>query len=691
MKDLIIHRLILVFVLLWVPSAKAQLQLGPSSLYTFSSLYNYGDEFFADVFRDSDGAAYVVGGSNGPFDINDTSTRDRLIIQKYSSAGTPLWKTVWLDPAFDYSPRQILELDSQSLLVRYRRSDNNNTYLAKLSKATGETLWTKVFTYSYNEQGTGFVAKGIGRFFRMVEGSGSDSLTTVECYDQNGSLLWSRAVQFEAVGYFSRYSGGYASHALANESIWYDFPVCDIAPNGDLLLGGITQFSQALNLPSFVRIDASGTELHPVVKLPNVSAARVFSVTGDSDGNAYVLNFIGGDKLALTKISRGGVQLWQKQLPNFSQYYYVRPLFIGELLVLIQHGSNSFALGVYSKEGDLLQSWNFLHDVGTTYGYNVNSQGFLASVGSKSYTASAVDATLRLARIQEVPVRQISLSGDLSFGAVNVGSVAQRTMIISNTGNSALNVSSINLPAGFTASWTAGTIAANGTQSVTVFFSPTAGQNYGGNISVNSDATGGTYAIACSGSGLAQTPVITSSLVANGQVGSFFSYQITAISTPSSYGASGLPPGLSVNSSTGLISGTPSSAGTYNVTLFAANNGGTGSASLTLTVTATPAPSPTPTPTPGPTPTPTPPPSFGTKLQKIKFKLPKRLIAGKYYKLNAGLLRSCPSRIPSTTGTWLKLFGTENFIFSGCLATEKSPLRRDKTATPCGPPLLRPK
>jgi hypothetical protein len=79
-------------------------------------------------------------------------------------------------------------------------------------------------------------------------------------------------------------------------------------------------------------------------------------------------------------------------------------------------------------------------------------------------------------------------------------------------------------------------------------------------------------------------PVITSATTASGTVGATFSYQIAATNSPTSYGATGLPTGLSANASSGLISGAPTSAGTSTVTLTATNSSGSGHATLTLTI-----------------------------------------------------------------------------------------------------------
>ena len=80
------------------------------------------------------------------------------------------------------------------------------------------------------------------------------------------------------------------------------------------------------------------------------------------------------------------------------------------------------------------------------------------------------------------------------------------------------------------------------------------------------------------------TPVVNSFLSVTGLTGSAFSYQITAANNATGYAASGLPLGLSVNATNGLITGTPQSAGVYSVTLYASNGGGTAASTLVLTI-----------------------------------------------------------------------------------------------------------
>jgi hypothetical protein len=77
------------------------------------------------------------------------------------------------------------------------------------------------------------------------------------------------------------------------------------------------------------------------------------------------------------------------------------------------------------------------------------------------------------------------------------------------------------------------------------------------------------------------------SIDAAGTVGVPFTYPITVSGgSPESYNATGLPPGLTVDISTGVISGTPTTFGTYPVTLSATYNSG-GCTTVTKNVTFT--------------------------------------------------------------------------------------------------------
>lgn len=99
-------------------------------------------------------------------------------------------------------------------------------------------------------------------------------------------------------------------------------------------------------------------------------------------------------------------------------------------------------------------------------------------------------------------------------------------------------------------------------------------------------------------------PTITSATTASGTVGTSFSYQIVASNGPTEYGATlsqaagAATANLTINATTGVISGTPVNDGVATIPISATNSNGTGTASLILTISASAGPTPTPTPTP---------------------------------------------------------------------------------------------
>jgi Putative Ig domain/Abnormal spindle-like microcephaly-assoc'd, ASPM-SPD-2-Hydin len=191
-------------------------------------------------------------------------------------------------------------------------------------------------------------------------------------------------------------------------------------------------------------------------------------------------------------------------------------------------------------------------------------------------------------------------SSGLDFGSVQEGSSSTLSTSVTNTSRRYITISQASASGtGFSFSGPSLPIILAPDQSISlsVTFTPQATGPASGSLSVvtimgfRAWATTQASTISLSGSGTGNTigspPAIASTTTASGTVGSQFSYQITATNSPTSYAATGLPTGLSVNTSTGLISGTPTISGTSSATINATNAGGTGSATLTLGIAST--------------------------------------------------------------------------------------------------------
>jgi autotransporter-associated beta strand protein len=126
--------------------------------------------------------------------------------------------------------------------------------------------------------------------------------------------------------------------------------------------------------------------------------------------------------------------------------------------------------------------------------------------------------------------------------------------------------------AGSFAFTTPSTIPAVGTSQQSVTFTPTDSSNFN-SVTVSVSVTVNPLA-----------PVINIASTANGTVGVPFSYTINASNTPTSYSSSSLPPWLTLNASTGVLSGNPIDTEVFDIILTASNITGTDSKTLRIII-----------------------------------------------------------------------------------------------------------
>ena len=156
-----------------------------------------------------------------------------------------------------------------------------------------------------------------------------------------------------------------------------------------------------------------------------------------------------------------------------------------------------------------------------------NNHSYLTQVVSSLNLAIRIESLMTA----PVPTRILGLSGNLVFGNVLINTTATRTLIITNSGNTTLNVYSIGYPSGFSGVSLSGVVGAGAGTNVVVTFSPTAATDYGGMITINSDMTCGTNTIACSGTGVIPPFITMQPLNVTTNIGGTGLFSVTASGT----------------------------------------------------------------------------------------------------------------------------------------------------------------
>lgn len=133
------------------------------------------------------------------------------------------------------------------------------------------------------------------------------------------------------------------------------------------------------------------------------------------------------------------------------------------------------------------------------------------------------------------------------------------------------------LPSGMSINSSSGTISGT----------PLAAGDFTGTISINDGGNTNNFTYALTIAPALGAPEITNALTALGAVGDPFTFALTASNSPTSFNVGALPAGLSYDSANAQITGTPTTANTYNVSLSANNATGEGGA-VTLVITIAP-------------------------------------------------------------------------------------------------------
>ena len=350
-------------------------------------------------------------------------------------------------------------------------------------------------------------------------------------------------------------------------------PPTALAAGSDGNLYGITDGSNRDNTGTVFQITPTGvyTVLHAFSIITDIhgnnsdGAAPRAALFQASDGNLYGSTSQGGANHSGT-IFRCTLSGVLTTLHSFgpenaeANNYAGSPDGAFPLAPLIQ-GSDGNLYGSTASGGD--------HDAGTVFALNLHG---LTAFGASAYTVNEADgsATLTVVRTSAAGAASVNFATSDDTGLAGTDyTAASGTLTWAEGDISSRTITVTLLDRG---------LRDGSTRSFHVVLSAPVGTSLRAPASASVEINENDLS----------PPVLTYVSNKSAVVGASFTYAITATNRPTSFSADGLPPGLTVDAKNGLITGGPSVAGKFTVTLHATNAAGTGSASLVLTITSQP-------------------------------------------------------------------------------------------------------
>lgn len=223
----------------------------------------------------------------------------------------------------------------------------------------------------------------------------------------------------------------------------------------------------------------------------------------------------------------------------------------------------SFALGV----GDSLPAGLALEPSTGTI------SGTPTAVGTSTFTIIATNAAGADAESYSVVVREAPAITTTTLADGVVGTAYSQSVVATGTGPITFSVSSGDLPAGLGLNSATGEISGN----------PTAAGTFAFNVTASSAAGSAVQSFSVI---VREVPAITTASLPGGTDGAAYSASVAASGTAPitfSDGAT-LPDGLAIDPATGAVTGTPTTAGTFAVTITATNAAGSDTADFSIVI-----------------------------------------------------------------------------------------------------------
>ncbi|RYE23932.1 MAG: T9SS type B sorting domain-containing protein [Sphingobacteriales bacterium] len=495
-----------------------------------------GNHYFEVGARNSSGTTVLSGASSGPF----SNTNLRIV----KDAAGAFYVAITPDQVYD---RIYIKDNTDAALL----GANNETRVYHAFYTSGSGVCDPAFATDFD--GTGLTAS--------VLGIGKAGVTNMENAIDNNPNTASE-ISLGVIGVAGSISQNIYFNTPSNASDELNIRF-QLNPNL-VSLGLLNNISIETFLGNSLVSSAGANSLLSLDLLGLLNSGQPVCV-GLTPGQPF-------DRVKVTLSALAGVGIAQT-LNLFSVTRTApRPTFVAPQSNALTSCYNATAtLGATTAVGNQLV-WYDVSDGGTTLATTASTGTYTTPVltTNKTYYVAAkfpgCDESIRVPIV--VTVNPAIVFGSTTLNNAAVGSTYSKQINAATGGTPgytyALAVGS-SLPAGLALS-TGGLIAGT----------PTTAGNYTFNIAATD--TRGCSTTTSFNLAVGNTLALGPATLPDGTVGSAYAQQILPAATsgnaPITYSATGLPPGLSFNPATRAITGTPTAAGSYTITLTATDNGG---------------------------------------------------------------------------------------------------------------------